>query len=191
MLKSTALFLLLLVAAPPAAAVSPVKARTLSGLGIMLISKEQPKLSLFKEPSIGRIATIDASLLPLSQSIHPPEGFISAIVTTKKKGWFRIFYDDGEREGWIEGRSSYLFYRWEELLKDRQVILLGGLKKEYYQLRKSPDFSLEPLEPVGKGVRVTALRAEGDWVKARTDSRAEGWLRWRDDNARLVISLNL
>lgn len=191
MLKSTALFLLLLMAAAPVAMASPVKARTLSGIGILLISREQPQITLFREPSLGRMTTTDASALPLSQSIQPPSGFIATVVTAKKGGWYRILYDDGEREGWIKGYSSYRYHRWGELLSNRPVILLGGLKKEYYQLRKSPDFSAAALEPVGKGVNVTALRIEEEWLEAVTASKTQGWFRWRDDNNRLVIAIQL
>lgn len=191
-LKATALFLLLLLlAAAPAIAAAPVKARTLSGIGILLISREQSQITLFREPSLGRIATTDASALPLSQSIQPPAGFLAAVVTAKKGGWYRILYDDGEREGWIKGHSSYHYHRWGELLGNRPVILLGGLKKEYYQLRKSPDSSAAALEPVGKGVKVTALGIEEEWLEAETASKTRGWLRWRDDNNRLVIAIQL
>lgn len=190
MLKALVLCLLLLTAAPAKAA-SPAKARTLSGIGIVLISVKSPQITLFKEAALGRIATLDASALPQSPSISPPEGFLPAIVTAKKGGWFKILYDDGEREGWIEGRSSYQFYRWKELLRNRQLQLLGGLKKEYYQLRQQPDFSGVALEPVGKGVTVTALHTDGEWISVRTDSKKAGWLRWCDDNSRLAISLQL
>lgn len=190
MLKSTVLCLLLMAAAPAATA-APLKARTLSGIGILLISREQPQITLFREPSLGRIATTAASALPLSQSIQPPPGFLAAVVTAKKGGWYRIFYDAGEREGWIKGHSSYRYHRWGELLINRPLVLLGGLKKEYYQLRKSPDFSAAALEPVGKGVKVTGLRIEEEWLEAVTASEARGWLRWRDDNNRLVIAVQL
>ena len=194
--RATALLLLLLIAVSAAAAASPVKARVLSGIGILLIRSEtlnqRPALALFREPSLGRIAEIDAVLLPkLSQSLTSPEGFIPAIVTSKKLNWYRIGYDDGEREGWLEGRSSYQFYRWEELLKNRQLTLIGGLRKEYYLLRRDPDVASESLEAVCKGSRVTSLLTEGDWIRVITEAKTQGWLRWRDDNSRLVIAVNL
>lgn len=194
--RATALLLLLLIAVSAAAAAPPVKARVLSGIGILLLRSEtanqRPALSLFKEPSLGRIAEIDAVLLPtLSQSLTSPEGFIPAIVTSKKLNWYRIGYDDGEREGWLEGRSSYQFYRWEELLKNRQLTLIGGLRKEYYLLRRDPDVASESLEAVCKGSRVTSLLTEGDWIRVITEAKTQGWLRWRDDNSRLVIAVNL
>ena len=190
MLKSIALFMLLMAAAPAATA-APVKARTLSGIGILLISREQSQITLYREPSLGRIATTDASALLLPLSIQPPAGFMAAVVTAKKGGWYRILYDDGERDGWVKGRLSFRYHRWGELLGNRPVILLGGLKKEYYQLRKSPDSSAAALELVEKGVKVTTLRIEGEWLEAVTASKTRGWLRWRDDNNRLVIALTL
>jgi len=196
MLRTVALLLLFSLSASPAVAASPVKARVLSGIGIILFrsdaAKQQPALILFKEPSLGRIAALDIALIPaLSQSITPPEGFTPAIVTSKKSGWYRIVYDDGEREAWIEGRSSYQFYRWEELLKNRQVAMLGGLKKDFYLLRSGPDLSAASIAAVDKGSRVNSLFTDGDWIRVLTDSHTDGWLRWRDENSRLVISVNL
>lgn len=191
MLRATAFLLFLLLAAPPAIAAASVKARMLSGIGILLISKDQPQFTLYKEPALGRIAARAASALPLSPSIQPPEGYLAAVVTAKKGDWYRITYDDGEREGWIKGHSSYRYHRWGEILSNRQIVLLGGLKKEYYQLRKTPDSSAAALETVGKGVKVTALRIEGEWFEAVTAVKMKGWLRWRDDNNRLVIAIIL
>jgi SH3-like domain-containing protein len=196
MLKLFTLFVTISLFASPATAAAPVKARVLSGIGIVLISigtAEKPSpLIIFKEPSLGRISEIDAGRLPsLSQSITTQEGIMPAIVTSKKSGWYRIIFDDGEREGWIQVRSSYQFYRWEELLRNRTVSLIGGLRQEFYQLRRNPDSSSESINPLGKGSRVTSLEAEGDWIRVFTDSRTEGWIRWHDENSRLVIAVNL
>ena len=189
-LKLFALFVGLLIFASPAAA-APVKARIPAGIGILLMRNGTPPPAIFKEPSLGRIAEIDAGKLPsLAQSISSPEGSIPVIVTSKKSGWYRIIYDDGEREGWIEGRSGYQLFRWDELLRNRPIELIGGLKKEFYQLRRAPDISSEPVENLGKGSRVTALGIQGEWVSVITP-KAQGWLRWRDDNDRLVIAVNL
>jgi len=180
----------------PATAAAPVKARVPGGIGILLIqngtAEKASPLAIFKEPSLGRIAEIDATKLPsLAQSILAPEGITPAIVTSKKSGWYKIIYDDGEREGWIKSRSSHQFYRWEGLLKDRFVSLIGGLRKEFYLLRKSPDSSSESITQLGKGSRMSSLKVEGDWIRVVTDSRTEGWLRWLDENSRLVIAINL
>ncbi len=190
------LLLALLIAFASAAAAAPVKARIPGGTGILLLSKtstaERPVILIYKEPSLGRITALDAARLPaLSQSISSPDGLIPAIVTSKRSGWFRIIYDDGEREGWVEGRSTYRFYGWQELLVNRQVVLLGGLRKEFYQLRSSADSNSATLETLAKGSMVISLQLDGDWIRVTTDSQTQGWLRWRDENGRLVIAFNL
>jgi len=196
MMKLFALLVTISIFAAPAAAAAPVKARVLSGIGIILLNNglaEKPSpLAIFREPSLGRIAEIDANRFPsLVQAITSPEGTIPAIVTSKKSGWYRIIYDDGEREGWIKGRSSYQFYRWEELLRNRPVSLTGGLRKEFYLLHSTPASSSGSIATLGKGSRVTSLEVEGDWIRVLTDSRLEGWIRWRDENERLVIAITL
>lgn len=185
------IILISLLSISTAVAASPVKARSLSGMGILLISKEHPQLSLFKEPSIGRISEINLSTLPESQSISTSEQFKSAIVTLKKGNWYRILYDDGEREGWIEGRSSYHFYRWEKLLANKEIILTGGLRKEFYLLHRTADSISGTIETLAKGSTLTSLNVEGDWIRVMTASQSQGWLRWRDENSRLVISIKL
>lgn len=190
LLQAAVLLLLALLAAAPVAA-APLKARTQSGSGILLIGREHLQLTLYREPSLGRIATLAVTALPLSPSIKPPAGFAAAVVTAKKLDWYRIIYDESEREGWIKGGASYRYLRWQELLADRPVIMLGGLRKEYYQLRRTTGFSAEPLEPVNQGVAIKGVRIEADWLEAVSASTARGWLRWRDDNNRLVISIQL
>lgn len=193
MLKALALLLTLLITTAPAPAASRVKARTLSGIGVLLLRSDQvkqPILTLFKEPSLGRITGIAAAQLPaLTPSVSPPAGFTAAIVTAKKTGWYRIIYDDGEREGWLEKRPSYQFYSWKELLINRPVELIGGLRKEFYLLRIAPDNSADALETLAKGSSITPVNLDGDWARVRTASQTQGWLRWRDDNGRLVIAL--
>lgn len=196
MLRLLPLLLALFMATAPATAASPVKARVPSGTGVLLVNKrsdaESSPLLLFKEPALGRIAEIDISRLPpLAQAISCPEGTVAVIVTAKKAGWFRIVYDEGEREGWIAGRPSYRFFRWEELLRNRPVTLIGGLRKEFYQVRRTPNVSAEIMETLGKGSRVTSLDIDGDWLRSTTSGGSQGWLRWRDENGRLVIAINL
>lgn len=196
MVRTAALLVSVTLLAASAAAAAPVKARISSGIGIVLIpgssAEKNSTLTIFKAPSLGRITGIDAGTVPsLAQSIISPEGTVAVIVTSKKSGWYRIVYDDGEREGWIENRSSYQFYRWDMLFRNRAVSLIGGLRKEFYLLRKNPDSAAESIAPLGKGSRVTSLQAEGDWIRVVTDSGAEGWIRWRDENSRLVVKITL
>lgn len=194
MLKSVALLLLaILLAALPAAA-APLKARSLSGSGLLLLPVENgpgsSPLVLYREPGLGRIAELAAAqLLQIAPSPLLPDGLRAVIVTDKNLGWYRVVYDDGEREGWLEGRPTYQYQRWADLLPGRGVMYPAGLRKDYYLLRSEPAPEATPLETVNRESFLTVLKVVNDWINVRRGDEVSGWLRWRDDNGRLLISV--
>ena len=175
-------------------AASQVKARPLAGIGILLIKETQPgsssTLRLYREPKLGRIAEVKLEKLPVtSPYIEAGEGRRVAVVTAKRLGWYRIIYDDGEREGWVEGRPTVSFLKWEELLPGKGATMLPGLKKEYYQLRREPSLTSDPLELLGRGSGIYCIELAGEWLKVLVQGEKAGWLRWRDENSRLLIAV--
>ncbi len=187
------LFALLTLSLPAAAA--PLNARSLSGSGLLLLRSSSgaglSRLVLYREPGLGRIAELDAAQLPqIAPSFEAADGLRAVIVTAKKLGWYRIVYDAGEREGWLQGRSAQRFQRWEELLPGKSVALPAGLKKDFYLLRSEPDLAAEAVETIGKESGLVVLRVAGNWINVRRGAKASGWLRWRDDNGRLLIAVD-
>jgi hypothetical protein len=176
-------------------AASPVKARSLSGSGLLLLNSENRagalRLVLYREPGIGRIAELAATQLP---QIIPPlqasAGGRGVIVTAKRLDWYRIVYDNGEREGWIKGGAAFIYQRWGELLPRKTVVFPSGLRKEFYQLRSQPDPAAEAIEAVAVESGLTVIRVVGDWINVRRGTGVSGWLRWRDDNGRLLIAVD-
>jgi hypothetical protein len=187
--------LLLLLTFSTSSVASPVKARPLTGIGILLIKVPKPgngTLRLYREPRLERIAEISVEKLPnLSSFIVSGEGRRVAVVTAKRLGWYRIIYDDGEREGWVEGRPSCTFTGWEELLSGQGATLLPGLKKDYYQLRREPYQSSEPIELLARESGIYCIKLYGEWVEVSVKGVKAGWLRWRDDNRRLLIAVSI
>lgn len=190
------LLLLMLVALPlPLSAASPVKARSLGGSGLLVlrgdIGGSRPALVLHREPGMGRIGELAVDQLPaITPAVQPPDGSLALIVTAKKLDWYRIVYDSGERQGWLQGRRGDRYQRWEDLLPGRGVVLPAGLKKEFYQLRRVPEAEAESLHTLGREEVVTVVRVVGDWIEVRHNATLSGWLRWRDDNGRLLIAVN-
>ncbi len=175
---------------------APVKPRPLTGIGILLIKDTKPGsnaiMPLYREPMLGRIAGIQIEKLPgLSPFIRARESRRVVVVTAKRLGWYRLIYDDGEREGWAQWRTSADFHKWEELLPGKGAALLPGLKKEYYQLRQGPSNSSEPLELLGRGDALYCIELDGEWLRVMVRGEKTGWLRWRDDNRRLLIAVTL
>jgi len=187
------LLILLMISTSFAAA---PKARPLAGIGILLIKEAKPgndrTLRLYREPKLGRIAEVKVEKLPaLSPYIVAGAGRRVAVVTAKRLGWYRIIYDDGEREGWVEGRHSGAFSSWAELLSGREASLLPGLRKEFYQLRREPSLISDPLEQLARGNGIYCIELDGEWLKVLTKGGKAGWLRWRDENSRLLIAANI
>jgi len=174
---------------------APPKARPLTGIGVLLLKEGKPEtgsaLLLYREPKLGRMAEVRVEKLPvLSPYVLAGESRRFAVVTAKRLGWYRIIYDDGEREGWVEGRHSGTFLRWAELLPGRDATLLPGLRKEFYQLRREPSLTSDPLEQLGRESGIYCIELDGAWLKVLTKGGKAGWLRWRDENNRLLISVN-
>lgn len=196
MLQGLLTILLALLTVSPSFAASPVKARPLAGIGILLIAGSNPgqasTLRLYREPKLGRIAEVGVEKLPvLTPYIAAGEGRGVAIVIAKRLGWYRILYDDGERDGWVEGRLAGKFLGWSELLPGRRATLLPGLRKEFYQLRREPFLTSDPIELLGRESGIYCIELDGEWLKVLAKGGKAGWLRWRDENRRLLISVGI
>jgi SH3-like domain-containing protein len=173
---------------------APPKPRPYSGSGLLLIRttplhhpETAPRLILYREPGIGRIAEMTAADLPLLvQVLGTTDGENPVAVMATKGAWLKIAYDEAGRQGWIEMEVSWQYTPWEEFLPGRVVRLLPGLKKGAGALRSEPSSSaveLATLSPAGDG-RAELIR--GDWLRIRIDPQTSGWLRWRDESGRFL-----
>ncbi|HZV80768.1 MAG TPA: hypothetical protein VFF53_01220 [Geobacteraceae bacterium] len=190
MLRSLLILCLILSVSLPAGAASPIKARPLSGIGLLLVKDDGKKLTIYREPKLGRLAELRATELPgLAPSLGSSAGFSPAVVLSNRPGWLRILYDTAESDGWVERRRSGEFRLWGEYLQGRYIGMLPGLRKEFYQLRREAVSGAESLRNVGQEEFFQVAAVRGDWVRVRSGGDADGWLRWRDDNSRLLITV--
>lgn len=181
--------LLLLLLPLPAYAASPVKARPLSGIGVLVI-RGNADLPLYREPGIGRLALLPPARLPLLSSSPPGgTGIFHAVVLARRPEWLRIIFDEAENSGWLERRTAWDFYQWEEFLPGRQFTILAGLRQDYYQLRILPAQDADVVASPGSGELFRIGTVSNDWVQVQSGGGKGGWLRWRDDNSRLLINL--
>lgn len=191
MLSRTLSFLLLVLAISlPVSAASPQKARPLSGIGLLLVRGSVTSLIVYREPHLGRLAEVAATKLPgLAPSLPPSGGYTPAVVLSRRPGWLRIVYDPSESDGWVERRRAGEFQPWEQFLAGRSLRMLPGLRQDYYRLQREASPGAENLRNVGQEERLPVLEVVGDWVKVSSADGSGGWLRWRDDNSRLLVRL--
>ena len=182
------LFILLLTISMPAYAASPVKARPLSGIGVLSIRDGGENLVIYRDPGLGRTSELPALKLPgLFSPLGQASGIRHATVLSSRPGWLRIIYDETESYGWLERRRGDEFQTWEQFLQGRTFFMVAGLRQDYYQLRRNPSPEAETVASVGREDVLRIGRIEGDWIKVRDEGDKSGWLRWRDDNSRLLI----
>ena len=173
------------------------KPRPYTGSGLLVIRmptspvSDQPcTLVLYLEPEVGRVAEPACGALPLlTQVIETPAGEFPVAVMGKKGAWLKIAYDQAGREGWLKMLRGWDYLPWEEFLPGRTARLLPGLKKGYYVLRRDFDAAAQELDTLTPERPVRIDRIEGDWVHVTVAPQTAGWLRWRDDGGRFLITV--
>ena len=169
---------------------APVKARPLSGIGVLSVRSNGETLKIYREPGVGRLAELPPAKLPgIMPQLAAADGTVCVVVLSQRPDWLRIILNDGEDGGWVARRRGMSFHPWEEFLHGRSFSLSAGLRQEQYQLRSEPLPEAEIVAPVERGERLQGGAVAGNWIQVRTGTGQEGWLRWRDDNGRLMIGI--
>jgi hypothetical protein len=183
------LSMLLAVAPFQGYAASPVKARTLSGVGVVSMPALNitESVPLYREPGIGQMQTLSLTALPALRLAGSSADRLYFPVIAKKRGWLKVVVDDAERTGWLEIRRGWEFSSWERFLANRPVTMLKGLRKDYYLLRKAAAITADSLGSIEKLSPLVCREIRGEWAMIESGNGMSGWLRWHDENGRLLL----
>lgn len=180
--------------AAPAAAADPPRIRPYAGIGVLRLAEPaDPQaadpLYLYREPGIYRIGVLHrgSAANAFGWVLGRPDGVLLMIATARKGEWLRVVYDDAGREAWLAPQRRGEYQSWDVFLKTRAFRPLPGLRKQYYQLCRQPGGEPEATLTPRQLCRV--LRVEGDWVQVMVERSSIGWLRWRDEDGRLLMGL--
>lgn len=147
-------------------------------------------LALYLEPGIGRIIELDMSdIPPLSAVMRPVPEKRQFTVTRKKGDWVRIVYDDAGREGWFLLPRQWRFQSWDRYLRGREVRPVAGVRKESLQLYSAPSGGATVLETMERERSLRVLDVYDGWILVLVDMSRSGWLRWKDDDGRFLVSV--
>ena len=185
------------LAAPAGAAAT--KPRPMAGDGILIIRRPPIRLPgepltfpVYREPGVERIADLDISDLPqLAPAVRVGAGEAVAATVARRGDWLKIVYDDAGREGWVKPERIWFHDRWEDFLKGQTVRLLPGLKKGYYSLRREPAQNAPELDNLARRKYIRVIQVQGDWALVIVDLAESGWLRWRDEDRRFLIAVEV
>ncbi|NTW99185.1 MAG: hypothetical protein HGB35_04515 [Geobacteraceae bacterium] len=175
-------------------AATPPRMRPYTGIGLVVFSQsgDAPihglQLPMYEEPGLSRIGMLVTTRLSGNEWIFGPQELIPPLVVSARKGdWLRVYYDDAGREAWIDPQNKGRFQSWEQYLKLQTGRMLPGLQPHYYQLQQQPGGKL--LAKLTPKQMFKVLKLEAAWGMVLTDQGQIGWVRWRDDDSRLVVGI--
>ena len=187
------LIMLLAVTTSVARPATPPKMRPYAGIGILVlpVAADNPSnpLPLYEEPGLSRLGSLNPGRVPKYEWIFGAAPVAAPLIVTGRKGpWLRVAYDDAGREAWLNPARPGSFQTWDSYLKDHVSRLLPGLQKRYYQLYQQPGTAV--LAQLTPRQFLKVLRLENDWAMVLSDQNSLGWLRWRDEDGRLLIGVS-
>jgi len=166
--------------------------RPYAGVGLFVCSPStvaQPEgldLPLYEEPGLSRVGILKSTRLPGNEWIFAPQtGTPPLVVAARKGNWLRVYYDDAGREAWLNPQNKGHFQSWGEFLKRHAGRMLLGLQPQFYQLMQQPGG--KPLGALTPKQIFKTLKIENAWIMVLVDQTRIGWLRWRDDDGRLLV----
>jgi hypothetical protein len=177
-------------------AASPVsRMRPYAGIGVLVLPvsslvDDEPfgRLRLYDEPGMSRLENIKLAGAPRYEWIFAMDADSLPVIVSARKGeWLKVAYDDAGREGWVKPWWRSKFETWDDFFKGRAVCLLPGLQKRYYQLFGQPGAEL--LAGVAPYQLFKIISLDNDWALVQDGRNLSGWLRWRDEDGRLLTGL--
>ena len=179
---------------PAGYAAAPPRMRPYTGIGLVVflqpgaVPGEELQLPMYEGPGLSRIGMLSTTRLSGNEWIFGlQEGTPPLVVSARKGDWLRVYYDDAGREAWIDPQNKGRFQSWEQYLKLQTGRMLPGLQPQFYQLQQQPDGRL--LATLTPKQVFKVLKLENAWGMVLTEHAQIGWVRWRDDDGRLVIGL--
>jgi hypothetical protein len=173
---------------------APPLMRPYTGIGLVVFSQtgeapdRGPQLPMYEEPGLARIGMLVTTRLSGNEWIFGLQEEIPPLVVSARKGdWLRVYYDDAGREAWIDPQNKGRFQSWEQYLKLQTGRMLPGLQSQYYQLQQQPGGRL--LATLTPKQMFKVLKLENSWGMVLIDHAQIGWVRWRDDDRRLMVGI--
>jgi len=187
------LFLLvLLLSTPPAALGMPPEPPPLAGKGLVILPApvSSGELVFYEFPGVRRIGSFRQEGLPmLTPAVRVKGGETALGVLSVREGWLRIACDASGREGWIEQGNGWSYRPWEHYLPGRTIRPAPGLKEVAYRLRVSPTERGVQDGAASPGFPFLVRSVRDDWAAVETAGQPRGWLRWRDGDGRLLVTV--
>lgn len=166
--------------------------RPYSGIGVLQLAESAvlEPITLYGDPGVDRCCMIQPKTVSqlngwLFGAVNPP----AMLVTNRKGEWVEVEHDDAGRTGWVRQRRNWHFLPWEQYLKGRQVKFLRNSPKGQMLLTAEPRDGRRG-EQLTDSQPLQVLQARGNWLYVKLEHGTTGWVRWRDNDGRLLIGFD-
>ncbi|MDA8427705.1 MAG: hypothetical protein M0T70_00430 [Geobacteraceae bacterium] len=193
-MKLLAIYIMMMVAVSTAAAYQypPQKMRPYAGIGVLFLPLNNTgdgPLPLYDEPGLSRQGFLSRDQIPSFDWIFGTSPRVLPLFVMARKGdWLRVTYDDAGREAWLNPPRDVTYQAWDLFYKGHVSRLLPGLQKKQYQLYQQQGTA--PLMTLTTKQPFKVLQLDNDWAMVLLiEQNSLGWLRWRDEDGRLLIGI--
>lgn len=166
--------------------------RPVAGKGVLIIpaAAASRQAMIYEFPGVRRKEPVVPAELPsLSRSVAVKTEDAVVAFFAVRSGYARVAVHASGEEGWLELRPGWQFVPWERFLKGRAVRLTPGTREQAARLREIPAESGAVTGTASIGERLTVSEAYDDWVRVQREGAIPGWLRWRDGDGRMLVSV--
>lgn len=164
--------------------------RPYSGIGVIRIptSGVTGNLPLYEEPGLVRSGLLKPSAArELTSWLFGTGDDLYLLVTARKGDWLRVESDDAGRESWLQTPQRGSYSPWEQFLKGKTIVFLPNAPKKLQLLHATPGSTNGT--PLSAPLAMKVITVQGDWSYVLFDRSTAGWIRWRDQDSRLLVGL--
>ena len=191
MIRSRLIILVLLLLPLPALGAPPLF-RPYAGRGLLIIPAAPLSVDaiIYEYPGVRRKGTIPVAELPsLSPAISLKGGEIAVATVAVREGYVRVAMAPSGEAQWLELRPTWRTIPWERFLTGRSIRLPAGLRESASRLRESPSETGAVLGTASAGSSLVVSEIRDDWAQVLSKGTLLGWLRWRDGDGRLLVTV--
>ena len=189
-LRQFLLALLLLVPLPLFGASSPLRPHAGRELLLLPATAGLGTVTVYEYPGVRRKGELPVTELPpLASSVSRREGEIVLAVFALREGFARVAVSASGEGGWLEINPGWRVVPWERYLPGRTVRLRKGLRETASRIRQTPAESGETVGTVSAGSPLPVSEVRDDWGLVSNGEGLSGWLRWRDGDGRLLVTV--
>ncbi len=193
MTASRLILLALLLLLPLPALGAPPLLRPYAGQGVLIIpesDKSGGAVTVYQYPGVRQKESLLLAELPsLSPAISPKRGEIILATVALREGFARVAVSPSGETQWFELRENWRAIPWERFLTGRTMRLMAGQRESSSRLKQVPAESGGVAGLTSAGAPLVASEVRDDWAMVRDEKNASGWLRWRDGDGRLLVTV--